>query len=79
MSRTNASSDPAAETPGIAVIHHRPALMIRFVGPGFAWALAFQGTTVMTVHLIIGAAVATLAAIELWMMSQIPPRLTTGR
>ncbi|OKO70560.1 SPW repeat-containing protein, partial [Bradyrhizobium sp. NAS80.1] len=27
----------------------------------------------------IGAAVAILAAIELWMMSQIPPRLTTGR
>jgi hypothetical protein len=28
---------------------------------------------------IIGAAVAILAAIELWMMSQVPPRLTTGR
>jgi hypothetical protein len=27
----------------------------------------------------LGAAVAILAAIELWMMSQIPPRLTTGR
>jgi hypothetical protein len=35
-------------------------------------------TTAMTVHVIIGAVVAILAAIELWMMSQIPPRLTTG-
>jgi hypothetical protein len=43
------------------------------------WVLGFQGTTAMTVHVIIGAAVAFLAAIELWMMSQIPPRLTTGR
>jgi hypothetical protein len=42
------------------------------------WVLGFQGTTAMTVHVIIGAAVAILAAIELWMMSQIPPRLTTG-
>ena len=43
------------------------------------WALGFQGTTAMTVHVIVGAAVAILAAIELWMMSQIPPRLTAGR
>ena len=43
------------------------------------WVLGFQGTTAMTVHVIIGAAVAILAAVELWMMSQIPPRLTTGR
>jgi SPW repeat len=43
------------------------------------WVLAFQGTTAMTVHVIIGAAVAILAAIELWMMSQFPPRLTMGR
>jgi len=43
------------------------------------WVLGFQGTTAMTVHVIIGAAVAILAAIELWMMSQIPPRLTAGR
>ncbi|WP_354124283.1 SPW repeat protein [Bradyrhizobium sp. LA6.10] len=47
-----------------------------FVSP---WVLGFQGTTAMTVHVIIGAAVAILAAIELWMMSQIPPRLTSGR
>ena len=38
------------------------------------WVLGFQGTTAMTVHVIIGAAVAILAAVELWMMSQIPPR-----
>src|SRR5712671_493140 len=43
------------------------------------WVLGFQGTTAMTVHVVIGAAVAILAAIELWMMNQIPPRLTTGR
>src|SRR5246127_647974 len=43
------------------------------------WVLGFHGTTAMTVHVVIGAAVAILAAIELWMMSQIPPRLTTGR
>jgi SPW repeat-containing protein len=43
------------------------------------WVLGFQGTTAMRVHVVIGAAVAILAAIELWMMSQHPPRLTTGR
>ncbi|CAN7719152.1 SPW repeat protein [Bradyrhizobium sp. LjRoot220] len=41
------------------------------------WILGFQGTTAMTVHVVIGAAVAVLAAIELWLMSQNPPRLTT--
>src|SRR5258707_9405387 len=41
------------------------------------WVLGFQGTTAMTVHVVIGAAVAILAAIELWIMSQTPPRLTT--
>src|SRR4051812_30268895 len=34
------------------------------------WILGFQGTTAMTVHVLIGAAVALLAAIELWIMSQ---------
>ena len=43
------------------------------------WVLGFQGTTAMTVHVIIGAAVAILAAVELWLLSQHPPRLTTGR
>src|ERR1700704_4992747 len=41
------------------------------------WILGFQGTPAMTVHVLIGAAVAILAAIELWIMSQNPPRLTT--
>jgi heme/copper-type cytochrome/quinol oxidase subunit 3 len=41
------------------------------------WILGFQGTTAMTVHVVIGAAVALLAAIELWIMSHNPPRLTT--
>jgi hypothetical protein len=43
------------------------------------WILGFQGTTAMTVHVVIGAAVAILAAIELWIMYQNPPRLTTSR
>ena len=33
----------------------------------------------MTVHVIIGAAVAILAAVELWLLSQNPPRLTSSR
>src|SRR5882757_3077301 len=32
------------------------------------WILGFQGTTAMTVHVIIGIIVALLAAIELWIM-----------
>jgi hypothetical protein len=43
------------------------------------WVWGFQGTTAMTVHVLIGAAVAVLAAIEIWMITQNPPRLTTGR
>jgi hypothetical protein len=43
------------------------------------WVLGFQGTKAMTVCVIIGIAVAILAAIELWILSQNPPRLTTGR
>ena len=43
------------------------------------WVLGFQGTHAMTVHVIIGAAVAILAAIELWLLSQNPPRLTSSR
>jgi hypothetical protein len=41
--------------------------------------LGFQGTTAMTVHVVIGAAVAILAAIELWLLSQNPPRLSANR
>jgi hypothetical protein len=44
------------------------------------WVLAFQGShTGATVHVIVGAAVAILAAVELWLMSQNPPRVTTNR
>jgi SPW repeat len=43
------------------------------------WVLGFQGTTAMTVHVIIGIAVAVLAAVEIWITYQTPPRLTTGR
>lgn len=44
------------------------------------WVLGFQGSSrAMAVHVIVGIAVAVLAAIELWIMSQHPPRLTTGR
>jgi SPW repeat-containing protein len=43
------------------------------------WVLKFQGTTAMTVHVVIGIIVAVLAAIELWLLSQNPPRLTAGR
>jgi len=43
------------------------------------WVLGFQGTTAMTVHFLIGVAVATLAAIEIWIEPLIPPRPTTGR
>jgi hypothetical protein len=38
------------------------------------WVLGFQGTTAMTVHVVIGILVAVLAAIELWLMYQQPQR-----
>src|SRR4051812_42776038 len=40
------------------------------------WALGFQGSTAMSVHVVIGLAVAVLAAIELCLMYQRPPRPT---
>jgi hypothetical protein len=43
------------------------------------WVLGFPGTTAMTVHVAIGIIVAALAAIELWILHQNPPRLTAGR
>ena len=44
------------------------------------WVLGFQGSSrAMAVHVIVGIAVAVLAAVELWMTSQNPPRLTTSR
>jgi hypothetical protein len=43
------------------------------------WVLGFHAETkAMTISVIVGAAVAILAAVELWMMSQLPPRLTAG-
>jgi hypothetical protein len=44
------------------------------------WVLGFQHTTkAMTVCVVIGILVAILAAIEIWITSQTPPRLTAGR
>jgi SPW repeat-containing protein len=44
------------------------------------WVLSFSADRkAMTISVIVGAAVAILAAVELWMMSQLPPRLTAGR
>jgi hypothetical protein len=44
------------------------------------WLLGFYTTSkAMAVCVIVGAAVAILAAVELWMMSHHPPRLTAGR
>jgi hypothetical protein len=38
------------------------------------WALGFADTTAMTVNIVIGILVAALAAIELWIKYQQPPR-----
>ena len=43
------------------------------------WVLSFQGSTAMTVHLTIGVIVAVLAAVELWLMYQNPPRQAAHR
>jgi hypothetical protein len=43
------------------------------------WVLGFQRSRAMTVHVVTGAAVAILAAVELWLLSQHPPRLTANR
>jgi hypothetical protein len=44
------------------------------------WVLGFHNAkTAMTVHVVVGILVAVLAALELWMMSQNPPRLTASR
>ena len=43
------------------------------------WVLGFQASsTAMTVHVVIGVLVSALAAAELWMRYQNPPRLTAG-
>src|SRR6478736_3825632 len=42
------------------------------------WVLGFQATTkATTVCVVVGILVAVLAAVEIWMTSQTPPRLTT--
>src|ERR1700738_2915924 len=43
------------------------------------WVLGFQGGTAMRVHVVIGIAVAILAAVDLCLLPQFPPRLTTSR
>jgi len=44
------------------------------------WVLRFQDNTkATTVCVIVGILVAILAAVELWLTSQNPPRLSTGR
>jgi len=44
------------------------------------WALGFHQTTAaMTVCVVVGILVAALAAVEIWVTHQNPPRLSTGR
>jgi hypothetical protein len=43
------------------------------------WVLKFQGTSGMRIDVVIGIIVAILAAVELWTMSQIPPRQASSR
>jgi hypothetical protein len=43
------------------------------------WVLGFAHTTAMSVAVVIGIVVAVLAAIELWLMSQTPPRQAVSR
>src|SRR5262249_24260905 len=40
------------------------------------WVLDFVGTTAMHVHIVIGVIVAVLAALEIWLLYQRPPRHT---
>jgi len=44
------------------------------------WVLGFQGNaTATTIHVIVGAIVAVLAAVELWIMYRHPPHLPASR
>jgi len=44
------------------------------------WVVGFHDNTkAMTVSVVVGILVAILAAVEIWMTSSMPPRLTTGR
>jgi hypothetical protein len=40
------------------------------------WVLGFANTTAMTIHVLVGIAVAVIAAIEVWMLHRSPPRIT---
>ena len=42
------------------------------------WVLGFAGTTAMQVHVVIGVIVAVLAALEIWLLYQRPPRRTAA-
>jgi SPW repeat len=42
------------------------------------WVLGFAGTTAMQVHIVIGVIVAVLAALEIWLLYQRPPRRTAA-
>ncbi|MGB2598338.1 MAG: SPW repeat protein [Pseudolabrys sp.] len=42
------------------------------------WVLGFAGTTAMRVHFVIGVIVAVLAALEIWLLYQRPPRHTAA-
>ena len=43
------------------------------------WVLGFAGTTATRVHFVIGVIVAVLAALEIWLLYQRPPRHTAAR
>jgi hypothetical protein len=43
------------------------------------WVLGFSGTDAMNAHVAIGAIVAILAAIELWILYRSPPPRTSAR
>ena len=42
------------------------------------WVLGFAGTAAMQVHIVIGVIVAILAALEIWLLYQRPPRHTAA-
>ena len=42
------------------------------------WVLGLAGTTAMRVHFVIGVIVAVLAALEIWLLYQRPPRHTAA-
>ena len=42
------------------------------------WVLGFAGGTAMRIHVVIGVIVAVLAALEIWLLYQRPPRHTAA-